>query len=177
VWSQHTSPGRIARIRAEGNGVEIVRFPMYRSKNLNRQPVVVPDTLDGDPRLLIAAFEQWQQKLVDSWVPTLDELETAVPGFRYYELPVVGERGRMFRVMLDNGMRAGIRNSTTRGRTITVYQSVAEFCAALDIPSTETIHMFLVDPEGGVTWSGSGGYESETAAELRRLISPPAGDT
>jgi hypothetical protein len=154
-----------------------VRFPIYRSKNLNRQSVVVPDTLDGDPRLLIAAFEQWQQKLVDSWVPTLDDLEAAVPGFRYYELPVVGERGRLFRLMLDNGMRAGIRNSTTRGRTITVYESVAEFCAALDIPSTETIHLFLVDGEGMVTWSGSGGFEPETAAELRRLISPATGDT
>lgn len=154
-----------------------MRFPTYGSKNLNRQPVEVPDTLDGDPRLLIAAFQQWQQKLVDSWVPTLDDLEAAAPGFRYYELPVVGERNRLFKLMLDNGMRAGIPSSTARERTITIYESVAEFCSALDISSTETIHLFLVDGDGTVTWSGSGGYEPETAADLRRFIAPGTDDT
>lgn len=148
-----------------------MQFPTYRSRNLNRQQVTVPDGLDGNPKLLIAAFERWQQKLVDSWVPTLDELEAAVPGFRYYELPVVGERSRLFKLMLDNGMRAGIPRSTARGRTITIYESVAEFCAALAIPSTETIRLFLVDGEGTVLWTAAGGHEPETAGELLQRIS------
>lgn len=149
-----------------------MRFPTYRSSNLNRQRVVVPDALDGDPKLLVVAFQRWHQRLVDSWVPTLDELEATVSGFRYYELPVVGERGRLFRLMLDSGMRAGIPDSSARGRTITIYESVDEFGAALEISSTDTIHLFLVDEAGTVTWRASGGYEPEPAAELRRRLSP-----
>lgn len=145
-------------------------FPRYRSKNLNRQTVTVPDSLEGDPRLLIAAFEQWQQKLVDSWIPALDELEDTIPGFRYYELPVVGERSRAFRFMLDNGMRAGIPSTTARGRTITIYSSVKEFCDALRIPSTKTIWLYLIAREGAVTWEASGGCDEQTEQGLRRLL-------
>lgn len=147
-----------------------MEFPRYRSKNLNRQTVVVPDSLGGDPRLLVAAFEQWQQKLVDSWVPTLDALEAERPGFRYYELPVVGERSPAFRFLLDNGMRAGIPSRAARGRTITIYSSVPRFCEALGISSTETIWLFLVDHDRSVTWAASGGYDDAVADDLRRLV-------
>ena len=50
---------------------------------------VVPEELEGELNVVLVGFEWWQQDLIDSWVPALEELIARRPGLQFYELVVV----------------------------------------------------------------------------------------
>lgn len=147
-----------------------MKFPEIVAENLNKEEVEVPNGLKGNPKLLIVPFQRWHQGLVDSWVPFLESVITEYPDFDFYELPTIRKMNFMYRRFLDGGMRAGIPSIETRRRTITLYIDKELFKDALEIPSEDTIHLFLVDSEGNITWRNEGGVTREKAKALSDAI-------
>ena len=147
-----------------------MKFPQILAENLNKEEVLVPDQLQGDPKLVVIAFQQWHQGLVNSWVPFLESLMAKHPSFDYYELPTIRSMNFIYRRIIDGGMRAGIPSRDTRGRTITLYIDKDPFKEALDIVTEETIYLFLLDSSGETVWRGEGGLTDEKAGALEREI-------
>ncbi|MDG1554898.1 MAG: hypothetical protein P8R00_01485 [Candidatus Poseidoniaceae archaeon] len=120
------------------------KFPSVTGRNLNKKTVTVPDDYNNKPLLVIAAFEQWQQRVVDEVIAAFDanglgERHTII------EIPVIQRSTRFRQIRLDTIMRAVIRDRDVRQRTVTVYLDKKAFRDSLDIPNDSAVHWFLID--------------------------------
>lgn len=145
-------------------------FPVVSGFNLNRQELEFPRDFQGNFNLVIIAFQQPQQAVVNTWIPFVQELEEKFPGFIYYELPTIYEMPVFSRTFINEGMRAGIPDQTARERTITLYLDKATFKSALDISNEGEIHLFLVDHNGSIFWRRSGEFTEGKADELLGVL-------
>jgi hypothetical protein len=147
-----------------------MQFPQVRGTNLERQQVRLPHDFEGHFNLLLIAFQQWQQRLVDSWIPVAQHLEQQYPGLVYYELPTIQSRNILAKTFINEGMRAGIPNPKARQRTITLYLDKRVFRRALAIDREDTIHILLINRQGEVLWRAEGQYNEEKNLALTRAI-------
>ncbi len=145
-------------------------FPVVSGYNLNRQELEFPRDFQGDINLVIIAFQQPQQTVVNTWISFAQELEEKIPGFIYYELPTIYEMPAFSRTFINEGMRAGIPDQTARERTITLYLDKEVFKSALDISNESEIHIFLVDRDGSISWRSTGEFTEGKADELLEAL-------
>lgn len=154
-------------------------FPELEVRSLTGVHWTLPRDLPVPRTLVVCAFRQWHQRLVDEWIewavreagvaPTprglADGTETLV-----IEVPVLGRRYRPARGFIDGGMTAGIRVPDVLARTFTAYTDVRAFCAAAGIGSTETVTAFVVQPDGAVLARVTGPVEEVRCAEVARAL-------
>ena len=115
---------------------------------------------------MLDRFWQWHQRLVDSWIPLVQQMEETYPRFRYYEFPVIRGMNPLYRGFINQGMRAGIPDPVARHKTITLYTDKAAFRQALEIANEDDIHVRLVDPVGMVYLAIAGALTRETGQAL-----------
>lgn len=147
-----------------------MRFPTVKGSNLSGRDYILPAGFEGDLNLVALAFQMWHQNEVDTWMPLLKHLEQEVPGLRAYELPVIRSMNRLNQWMIDQGMRGGIPDLATRGRTITLYIDKEGFRKELELPNENHIYVLLVDRSGQVLWRTQGAYRPDTARELVEAV-------
>ena len=142
-----------------------MKFPKVSGKDLNGDSHTIPDTLSGKLNFLIVAYQRWQVRPIETWIPFLQQLVSSQPQVQFYELPTLKQYNFISQWMIDSGMRGGIRDREMRARTITLYIDKAEFDNALGIPTENTIYLFLVDCDGNILWRDIGTFslEKETA--------------
>ncbi len=145
-------------------------FPLVSGFNLNRQEFEFPRDFEGELNLIIVPFQQYQQQIVNTWIPFVQETEATFPGFIYYELPTIYEMPVLSRTFINEGMRAGIPDQTARERTITLYLDKSKFKSALEIADENDITLFLVDRNGEILWRANGAYTQEKADSLLQYI-------
>ncbi len=150
------------------------RFPDVRGRNLDHKRFKLPTDLEGEQNILVCAFLRDQQREVNTWAATLEDVAEKYRSVRWYEVPVLSTGYLPLRLVIDGGMRAGIPDPAARHRTITVYTSKTRFKAALDIEDGSSIRLYLVDRHGSIHWSAKGGYDPEPLAELERVLSAQA---
>ena len=97
-----------------------VSFPRLAARDLDGREVALPASLAGERNVVLIAFRRNQQKLVDSWVPWLEQRAATDAGLGFVELPVIGLQWEPARSAIDGGMAAAIRDEATRRRTLTV---------------------------------------------------------
>ncbi len=152
-------------------GPEGVRFPAVSGTNLNRQELEFPRDFRGALNLLFVPFLQFQQAIVNTWIPLADQLESSFPELAYYELPTINELPALSRTFINEGMRAGIPNVKARERTVTLYIDLASFMQALGIPDKNEVHVLLVDRAGGtIVWRTTGGFDEAKGRALAGAI-------
>ena len=95
---------------------ELMRFPEITGSNLLRRKVTLPDDLQGELKILFIAFQQWHQAMVNSWIPSARQFEQSIPEMKFYEIPVIYKMNFLSQTFINEGMRAGIPNQTTRKR-------------------------------------------------------------
>jgi hypothetical protein len=148
-------------------------FPTVSGSNLLRQKLTLPQDFEGNFNLLFIPFQQWQQSEVDSWMALVNELEAQHSDLVYYELPTIQGMNPLFKMFINEGMRAGIPNPKTRERTITLYLDKADFRAALDMTDEAHIYVLVVDHQGNELFRTRGAHSQEGEAALRRLLEQP----
>ena len=94
--------------------------------------------------IIIVAFQQWHQGLVDESINLLENNEMDLT-HNIIEVPTIRKTNKLNEIYLDGVMRAGIRDDRIRNRTITAYLNKEEFKEDLDIPNEETIYWFLIE--------------------------------
>ncbi len=83
-------------------------FPTVNGSNLLRKKLTLPQDFRGRLNLVFIPFERWHQMEVDSWSTLAEELERQYEGLVYYELPTLQNGGSIYRIFLNESMRAGI---------------------------------------------------------------------
>jgi len=146
-------------------------FPTVSGSNLLREKLTLPRDFQGELNLVFIPFERWHQMEVDSWSALAEELEEKYEGLVYYELPTLQNGGSIYKIFLNEGMRAGIPNPKTRERTITLYLDKAEFRAALDMKDEEHIYILVVDRQGNEFFRLRGQYNRQGETALRQALS------
>ena len=164
VWKIAPSKSKLLILRQDAH------FPVVSGYNLNRQEFVFPQDFGGDYNLVIVPFQQYQQQIVNTWIPFAQEIEASFPGFIYYELPTIYEMPVLSRTFINEGMRAGIPDQTARERTITLYLNKDTFKSALGIYSEDDIYLFMVNREGEILWRTTGEYTDSKAQDLIQFI-------
>jgi hypothetical protein len=149
---------------------EGVHFPKVSGFNLDRQEFEFPRDFGAELNLVIVPFKQYQQQIVNTWIPFAQEVEASFPGFIYYELPTIYQMPVLSRTFINEGMRAGIPDQTARERTITLYLDKQKFKSALGIQSEDDIYLFLVDREGNILWQAVGEYTEEKGNDLVKFL-------
>jgi len=149
-----------------------MEFPALRVRDLEGTNYVIPDELPGGPHVIIIAFQQWHQAIVDRWMPLLTLVANAHPGMEIWEVPSLSRGYRLFRSGIDGGMRAGIPDKKVRKHTLTTYTDLEALARALDIESLETIHVFVVGCDGSVRWHGEGEPSAAAIVALEAAIPP-----
>lgn len=148
----------------------LITFPEVTGESLLKQEIVIPKQLRGKLNVVIIAFQQWHQNLVDTWVPFLLNLTKEFPEIEFYELPTIRKMNFLYRSFINGGMRAGIPSKETRGRTITLYIDKAPFKKELQIPDESDIHIYLIDREGQIYWRSQGSFNNEKGDSLLRTV-------
>lgn len=134
------------------------RFPPTEARSLLGAELRLPADLPADLTLIVVAFQQWHQAVVDRWIEraVAAGIPRTVRGAEgrltraVVELPVLSWRYRPVRRFIDGGMVAGIRDPDILARTITAYTDVPGFQRALGIPSSDDVHAFVVRPDGAI---------------------------
>jgi hypothetical protein len=152
-----------------GIGVEMT-FPTVNGSNLLREKLTLPQDFQGRFNLVFIPFEQWQQMEVDSWMALAKELEEQFDDLVYYELPTIQSRNSIFKMFINEGMRAGIPNPKTRERTITLYLDKTGFRSALGMLDEEHIYILVVDRQGNEFFRARGSYSREGDVALRNAL-------
>ena len=146
------------------------KFPEVTGNNLNGESIRIPSQLKGEVNVLLVPFQMWQQGLVDSWVPFLVSLMEKNPQIDFYELPTIRKMNLFIRRVIDGGMRGGIPSRDTRSRTITLYIDKKPFKDALEIPTEDTLYLYLVNKEGTILWEDAGELSDEKATSLEESL-------
>lgn len=147
-----------------------IKFPNLWASNLEQRSLNLPGDLEGELNILFIPFVQWQQLLVNAWLPLATNLEELYPAVRYYELPVIQEMGESFEEVINAGMRAGIPDVEARERTITLFVNKPSFLESLGLTREDTVYVLLVDGSGNVVWRGEGGPTPANIAGLVKAV-------
>ncbi|MFC7133505.1 MULTISPECIES: hypothetical protein [Salinibaculum] len=146
------------------------RFPPITGETLTGRTLQLPDEFEEPLNLVFVAFRRTQQADIDSWLPVASDIEASYPDVRYYEVPVISRLYAAARPVIDGGMRAGIPDTDTRERTVTVYTDKRIVRRALDIEDESEIHAFLVDRDGVIYWRAVGPRDDDAAAHLEEIV-------
>ena len=147
-----------------------MKFPQVKATSLTNKTYLLPGDLEGDYNLVIVAFKQWQQDWVDTWIPSLRNLAYRHDNLRVYEMPTMSRFNGLYRFMIDNGMRAGIPDRSVRASTLCAYIDIPPFAKALDLPTYDTICLFLLDRNGEILWRGQGQFDQQQLTDLTAIL-------
>lgn len=147
-----------------------VHFPSVSGFNLDRKELEFPRDFAGKLNIVFVAFQQRHQTIINTWVPFAQDAELSYPGIIYYELPTIDEMSSMSRMFINEGMRAGIPDQTSRERTVTLYIKTADFMRATAISDKQDVHILLVDRQGHIIWRSTGEYTAEKGQTLLDVI-------
>jgi NADH:ubiquinone oxidoreductase subunit len=147
-------------------------FPSVSGRNLHGDDVNFPNVCaQGKDNVVIVAFFQEQQPLVDTCLPQLAELSSSRQSVRYYELPTIKKMNRLWRWTIYKGMRSGIKDPGARSRTVTLHIDKAPFKAQLGIKTEQDIFVFLLDQQGRVKWQAKGAFSESKMQQLKNNLS------
>ncbi len=152
-----------------------VTFPEVVGIDLEGEQLSLPAGFAGRRNLVAIAFEREQQAVVDTWIRAAEPLLARDPGLRLYEVPTIYEGSALFRLWVNNGMRAGITDQVARRRTVTVYVDRDRFIAALSIPDTRDVHLLLLDADGQIAWRTTGPADPDKLAALSQALAANGG--
>jgi hypothetical protein len=145
-------------------------FPTVNGSNLLRQKLSLPQDFQGRFNLIFIAFQQWQQREVDSWMALASELEEFFDGLAIYELPTIQNKNFFYKTLINEGMRAGIPNPKSREHTITLYLDKADFRSALEMNDEAHIYVLVIDQKGNEYFRTRGALNAGNEAVLRQTL-------
>ena len=132
----------------------------------------LPDDVRGRVALVLLAFVRQEPGLVDAWVEPFRELAESSKGLTFYRIALLGDSA--IPNIVDLGMKLGIP-APKHGWTATAYGQRMKIQQVLGIEDHDALHLYLLDGEGIIRWTGQGAPAPEAVAELLAAAREAAG--
>ena len=145
-------------------------FPTVAGRDLEMRERALPAAFEGTLRLVLVAFQRWQQQEVDTWLGPAAKIAAGDADFRYYEVPTLGRAYSWMRGFIDGGMRSGVPDPAARARTITLYLDKAPFLRKLAISDEKHITALLLDENSRIIWRATGLCDDAKLRDLRDAL-------
>lgn len=142
-------------------------FPIVQAKNLEGNPVTIPDDAKGKVTLVAVAFLQKSQGQLDSWLNPFYEKFGKRDDFMFYEIPMIAKGYIFMKPIIDNGMRGGLPQFKYK-HVVTLYGDVKQYSDTLNVDPNFG-HVFLLDKEGMIHWQNKGYAEKDALEEMYSL--------
>jgi len=159
----------VLTVAASMSTAQAGQFPSISAKNLNKVTMNLPQDFGSRRSIVMIAYSQKHQDLVDTWLPYLGKAAKR-SGVKFYETPVLSSSYKLMSGFIDNGMRSGITSKSTRAKTITLYTNVSKFNKSIGLGSKSTIHAVVIDRNGKVLETVSGAYSKAKANKLNAAL-------
>lgn len=144
-----------------------IKFPEVSGETLEKEALILPQHFAGKPALLLIGYVQNSQFDIDRWLIGLDMTETNVD---VYELPTIqGLFPRMFKPMINNGMRKGIPKALWKG-VITIYNDGEQVQALTGNTNPANTRVALLNNEGEIVYFYDEGFAVSALNDVREAI-------
>ena len=145
-------------------------FPTLSGKNLNGKEFNLPRDLPAEKTLVLIAFEQEQQFVLDSWAKGLDLPNSPIP---WIEVPVISTPYVIGSFIIDFGMRRGITSPKIRDRVITLYTDREAFAKSMGFKyDKQEAYVAVVDRSGKNLGMVKGSFDERKAKTILDLLEP-----
>ncbi len=136
-------------------------FPQVRGRDLVDNDVVLPSDANSECTLLVITYKRWHQDLIDTWTPYLGHLTNRFSELRLYYVSMFKSTNQFMRVIINGYMKRRYASKADRVSTIIVYTDIDAFNLCLNLPSTTTMYLLLIDREGHVLWRGQDAFDQQ----------------
>ncbi len=147
------------------------RFPSVRGESLERVATELPESLAGEPAVLLIGYKQGAQFDIDRWLMGL--MQAGVDA-QLLELPTIpGLAPTIASNWIDDGMRSGIPQEDW-GLVVTLYGKSAKPVA--ELTGTENgrlTRVVVLDADGEIIWFDDTGYSVTKAMQVADLVRKP----
>lgn len=144
------------------------KFPNLSGKNLNGKKFNLPQDLPAERALVLIAFEEQQQTILDTWSQGLDLINSQIP---WIEVPVISTPYILGSFIIDSGMRRGIPNPKVRDRVITLYTDRQAFAKSMGFQyDKQGAYVAVIERSGKILGVAKGAYDEVKAKELLGLL-------
>ena len=142
-------------------------FPSITGQSLEQQQFRIPEDFSGRNILFLIGYKQDSQFDIDRWLIGLDMTQTRID---VIELPTIqGMFPRMFKTVIDDGMRAGIPKELWKG-VITVYQDGDRVQAFTGNENPNNARVVLLDDQGKIIYFYDRGFSVDALNKLRATL-------
>jgi hypothetical protein len=149
-------------------------LPPLKGEFLTGREAVLPGAAQGKPALLAIGFTYKSRFAVEEWVKHFRADFDKEPRATFFEVPIIGGMAKMGRWFIDSGMRRGTPK-TDHEHVVTVYSEAGEWKKRLDFKAPDAAYLVLLDKDGKVAWTFTGGYDAarytELATKVKELVS------
>ncbi|HEY0614513.1 MAG TPA: hypothetical protein VGC96_07720 [Candidatus Elarobacter sp.] len=149
--------------------MDAARFPVVSGEALDGTPFVTPRDLAAGRTVALIAFALDHRPEVETWVPYLDTLVRSPAGVRARLFAVIG-MPKIMRGAVVKAMRAAVGTPELRASTIPVFVDPGGFASSAGISDRSHLTVLLVEPDGRITWRGSGPYSAAAGASLTAAL-------
>ncbi|MCI0712894.1 MAG: hypothetical protein L0154_22245 [Chloroflexi bacterium] len=149
---------------------DLLAFPVIEGTNLLLNELTVPTDLNGKYKLIVVAYDDSQQPVVDEWLAPLEETNDHFPELAGYYVPLLPKSAADSALFIIGGMGLVAGNDEDRARTIVVFTDVDRFNELLDIEDKNSVRLFLLDDEDNIIWQTSGAYSPDAIEELEAAL-------
>jgi hypothetical protein len=145
------------------------RMPIIKAETLLDRKLTLPQDLPAERTLVLIAFEQAQQAIVETWVDGMRLKESLLP---WIETPVMDPGDTPTQTRIKRGMLQGVSDQALRDRTIALFTDRIAFYEALGLAkpgqtaSKLGMHAAVIDRAGRVLALAEGDYSKAKADTL-----------
>lgn len=145
------------------------RFPAVTGEALDGTPFAAPGDFSAGRTVALVAFALEHRAELETWVPYIDALVRSRADVRARLFPGIGVP-KMMRGAVVAAMKAAISEPELRASTIPLFVNVPAFASALGIADRTHLTLLLVEPDGRITWRGSGSYSQAAGDALTAAL-------
>ena len=149
--------------------MDVPRFPAVAGEALDGTSFVAPRDLAIGCTVAMIGFVLEHKPELESWVPFIDTLVRSRPDIRARLFIGLGTP-KWLRRGIVTAMKAAVHAPEQRASTIPLFVDVDAFARSLGISDRAHLTVLLVEPDGRITWRGSGPFSEAAGASLTAAL-------
>ena len=149
--------------------MDVPRFPAIAGEALDGTPFASPRDLAVGRTVVMVGFVLEHKAELESWVPFIDKLVRSRSDVRARLFIALGTP-KLLRRPIVAAMKAAVPAPEQRASTIPLFVDVEAFARSLGISDRTHLTLLLVEPDGRITWRGSGPFSDAAGASLAAAL-------